>query len=228
MAIRFFLEYQNLVVQLPVNPEALAVKIEGSNKTTEVISLGEINLLRQSKLAALTIESFLPQNADAPYVVTSGEFKLPQFYLNFFNKVRDDKKPCRLIITDTPVNFLVSIESLQYGLKGGDDDIYYSLELREYRTYGAKKITITEPTTETGVVTSPPRPPVGFAVGDLVTVDGKGYYTSYGASPTTTFNSYAGKISIIVASTTRPYRYHITSPTGSMRGWVAKSQLKHR
>ena len=84
MAIRFFFEFKNQVVQLPVNPEEIMLSSPGSNKTEEIVKLGEINLLREKKLEACTIEGFLPINANAPYIVTSGQFQKPQFYLDFF------------------------------------------------------------------------------------------------------------------------------------------------
>mgnify|MGYP001304115262 FL=1 len=104
MAIRFFFEFENQVVQLPVNPEEIMLSSSGSNKTEEIVKLGEINLLREKKLEVCTIEGFLPINANAPYIVTRGQFQRPQFYLDFFEKIRASTTPCRVIISDTDVN----------------------------------------------------------------------------------------------------------------------------
>ncbi len=40
MAIRFFFEFDNQIVQLPVNPEEIVVKSPGNNKTEEIVKLG--------------------------------------------------------------------------------------------------------------------------------------------------------------------------------------------
>lgn len=233
MAIRFFFEYNNQVVQLPVNPEEIMINSSGNNKTEEIIKLGEINLLRQKKLEALVIESFLPNDADAPYVLTKGKFEKPQYYIDFFENIRKEKKPFRFIISDTKINMLAAIEDLEYGLKAGDDDIHYSLNIKEYQPFSSKVVKITLPATkaEPAKVTPPPateRPKTGFAIGDTVIVDGKYWYTSYGDNPHGTFKNFTGKISHIVADKNRKYRYHITTPSGGYRGWVAKNQMKHK
>ena len=233
MAIRFFFEYNNQVVQLPVNPEEIMINSSGNNKTEEIIKLGEINLLRQKKLEALVIESFLPNDADAPYVLTKGKFEKPQYYIDFFENIRKEKKPFRFIISDTKINMLAAIEDLEYGLKAGDDDIHYSLNIKEYRPFSSKVVKITLPATkaEPAKVTPPPateRPKTGFAIGDTVIVDGKYWYTSYGDNPHGTFKNFTGKISHIVADKNRKYRYHITTPSGGYRGWVDESQIKHK
>lgn len=232
MAIRFFFEFNNQVVQLPVNPEEITITSSGNNKTEEIIKLGEINLLREKKLEALVIEGFLPANKDAPYVLTKGKFEKPQYYIDFFENIRAEKKPFRFIISDTKINMLAAIEDLEYGLKAGDDDIHYSLNIKEYRPFSSKVVKITLPATKTepAKVTPPPaieRPKTGFAIGDIVIANGKYWYTSYGDEPHGTFNNFTGKISHIVADKNRKYRYHITTPSGGYRGWVAESQIKH-
>ncbi len=53
MDIGIFIEYDNRVVQFPVNPEKFAVKTSGSNETTEIIALGEIVIPRKKKLSGI-------------------------------------------------------------------------------------------------------------------------------------------------------------------------------
>ena len=232
MAIRFFFEFNNQVVQLPVNPEEIMINSSGNNKTEEIVKLGEINLLRQKKLEAFMIECFLPIDSSAPYVLTKGKFQKPQFYIDFFEQIRQEKKPFRFIVSDTKINMLASIEDLEYGLKAGDDDTHYSLSIKEYRPFSSKVVKITLPATksEPAKVTAPApkRPKTGFAIGDTVIANGNYWYSSYGANPHGTFKNFTGKISHIVADKNRKYRYHITTPSGGYRGWVAKSQIKHK
>ncbi len=232
MAIRFFFEFENQVVQLPVNPEEIMLSSSGSNKTEEIVKLGEINLLREKKLEVCTIEGFLPINANAPYVLTKGKFEAPQFYIDFFERIRASKKPFRFIISGTKINMLAAIEELEYGLKAGDDDTHYNIAIKEYRPFSSKVVKITLPTSQAAPakVTAPAaeRPKTGFAIGDTVIANGKYWYSSYGANPHGTFNNFTGKISHIVADKSRQYRYHITTPSGGYRGWVAENQIKHK
>lgn len=225
--IRFFFEYKNQVIQLPVNPAEIIVSSAGSNKTTEIVELGEVNILRRKRLSEYTVQCFLPATADNPYVLTTGQFSAPKFYIDFFEQIRADRLPCRFIISDTDINTLVSIEKFEYGLKAQDDDTHYSLTLKEYRTYAAKQIQVNSDQ-NTGTVVSTTQPKTGFAIGDVVVVTGKGWYNSYGAKPSVTATAFTGKISHIVADKSRPYRFHLQRLTGGNVGWFAESALKHK
>lgn len=224
MAIRFFFEYNNTVVQLPVNPEQIYISLTGNNKTEEVVKLGQINILRDANLRSCSIKCFFPVSSNAPFVLTDGRFEPPQFYIDFFNKIIKDKKPCRFIVSDTFINMFVSIEDFEYGLVAGDSDTHYTLKLKEYKTFSAKVVTIQQNTT-TAITSGNTRLKTGLSVGDTVIVNGKYWYDSYGASPFGTFSNFTGKISHIVSNKSRPYRYHITTVDGRWRGWVAENQI---
>ena len=229
MAIRVFFEYKNRIVQMPVNPETLEVEHQGNNKTTEIVNLGNVNILKERKLAKIVLASFLPQYPDGGYVVTKGKFEGPEFYQEFFAQIVADKQPVRLIVSDTELNMLVSIEGVKYGREAGDNDIAYQLNLKEYRVNRARKLTIKEETSnDTIIVTAKneTREKVGFAIGDTVLVNGNYWYSSTGAEPHGTFSNYTGRISHIT-NPTRTYRYHITDSNGGYKGWVSESQLSH-
>lgn len=232
MAIRFFFQYDNRVVQLPVNPPSLSIESAGNNKSIEIVSLGEITVLRKKKLSACSIECFFPAtiNKNNPYVLTQGSFEDPQFYVDFFEGVREARKPMRFIVTDTDINMLVSIENFTQTRNAMDDDLSYKLDLKQYRNYGPKQVVIQEATPTTVTVTTPTpaaatREPTGFAVGDTVIANGKYWYDSYGSSPYGIAKNKQVKIMLIVADTTRKYRYALTTLTGGLLGWVAESQL---
>lgn len=140
--IGIFLKYDNLIVQLPVLPESLQLQTNSTNTTSSIVKLGEVTNIGIKGLKGLTIDSFFPQHI-APYVQTSGKFQEPQFYLDFIERVREDRKPIRLVVTDTEINMMVTIESFSYSRRWGTDDIDYSLSLKEYRTQSIRKLTIT-------------------------------------------------------------------------------------
>lgn len=232
MAIRFFFEYEDLVIQLPVNPAELRVQSEGDNETVNIVKLGEVNIIKQKTLDEVEVESFLPKYASAPYVLTYGEFEEPQFYIDYFNRVREDKKPLRFIVSDTKINMLASIEEFEYGLDAQDDDTHYKLVLKEYKNYSSKVVKIKQDeTTKKTVVktTTTTRPKTGFAIGDTVIANGRYYYSSWGVQPSYVFpKDFVGKISHIVNDKTRAFPIHITTLTGGYRGWVKESQIKHK
>ena len=224
MAIRFFFEYNKQVIQLPVNPDSFGITSSSNNKTEEVIKLGQISILKDRKLKTCSFKCFFPADSNAPYVLTTGQFQPPQFYIDFFNKIKTDKKPCKFIISDTKVNMNVSIEDFEWGLNAGDEDTYYTIKLQEYVSYSAKVVKI-QPATQTATTSTTTRAKNGLAIGDTVIVNGKYWYTSYGDPPFGTFKNFTGKISHIVQNKSRPYRFHITTPDGRWRGWVAENQI---
>lgn len=230
MAIRFFMTAGNTVVQLPVNPSQLVISTPGNNKTETVVKLGEINILKEPKLHTLVIESFLPANANAPYVLTKGRFQPPDFYLRFFENLMVTKSTLKLRVTDTKIDETYTVEDFEQSIKSGTDDVEYKITLKKYVPYGAKEVTLISTgdanTPATAKVEGAVRPKNGFAIGDTVTVSGKYWYDSYGATPYGVFTNFTGKISHIVADTTRKYRYHIVTVTGGYRGWVDASQIR--
>lgn len=139
--IGIFLKYDNLVVQLPVLPESLEVSASSTNSTTNIVQLGDITNIGIKGLKSVNISSFFPKY-DAPYVQTSGGFREPDYYLEFFERIKDDRKPVRLVVTDTEINMMVSVESFNYTRNWGTDDIEYTLELKEYKAHAIRKLTI--------------------------------------------------------------------------------------
>jgi len=139
--IGFFINYDNVVVQLPVNPDKVTVTYSGNNDTKEIIQLGQINILKDRKLATISFNSFFPESDWFPAVRTRGKFKKPEFYVNFLLKIMNEKRPCRLVITGININIKVSIESFEYYHQAGDhEDMYYTLEFKEYRDYAIRQI----------------------------------------------------------------------------------------
>lgn len=230
--IGFFFNYENLVVQLPINPEKVEVKYAGSNKKMEIIKLGEINLLRDRKLATISFESFLPEDTWFPAIRTTGRFEKPEFYQAFFLKIQEAKKPLRFIVTGIGINMLVSIEEFSYHHQFGDhEDKYFKLSLSEYRSYGIRSITI--PTTTNGNVTTvssaavkntPERPATEVTIGCSIILNGQVCRDSAGSRPGKTFSNYKGKISLINKKGSHPY--HIATPDGGPLGWVVAGAVK--
>ena len=231
MDIGFFINYDNQVVQLPVNPEKVEVKFSGNNSTTEIIQLGEINLLKDRKLAEISFESFFPQDDWFPAVRTRGSFKRPDFYKSFFEGIQKDKKPCRLIITGLNITMKTSVENFSYYHQGGDhEDAYYSLDFKEYRDYHITQIPIDpslkRPTAPAKSPTSQPaRPatPAQITKGCDVILNGRVHYDSYGSKPGKTFSNYKGKVNFINMKGSHPY--HVTTPSGGWLGWVTKESV---
>lgn len=227
MDIGFFINYNDLVVQLPVNPEKVEVKYPGNNSTTEIIKLGEINILKDRKLAEISFESFFPQEDWFPAVRTRGEFKDAAFYKNFFTGIQNDKKPCRLTITGIGITEKCSIENFEFYHQAGDhEDAYYTLEFKEYRDYIVTEIPlVNNSSSEESPIPAPAEAvsPSQITIGCDVILNGRVHYDSYGSKPGKTFTDYRGKINYINMKGSHPY--HVTTPEGGWLGWVTAESV---
>lgn len=131
MKIEFIFTHNGITKTLPVNPENLEWVTSGANETMNVVGLGEIVVPKKSKLPTTNISAYFPAN----------ENDTPQSYIEFFEKARASLKPMNFTVTGLKQARLVVIENFTYDRRAGEhNDIYYSMDLREYRPYGAEYI----------------------------------------------------------------------------------------
>lgn len=134
--MEFWLTYNNREeeIQLPVPPPTFTITKGNLNKTVNTAhKTGEVNLLSkgEGQLAEITIESFFP--AQDYYFCQYHDFPKPYECIEMIERWRKTGQPMRLIITDTDVNLAAGIESFEYGERDGTGDVYFTLELKEYR-----------------------------------------------------------------------------------------------
>jgi len=162
-----FFDMEGVTIRLPVNPPEFSIKTKSSNKTYELVNIGEINVIRDVPLRDLSFKSILPESPDYPWVVTKNKFEYPSFYLDKFREYRESKKPVRFIITrkgnNVKTNMLVTIEDFTETETAGTLGQWdYSINLKEYREYGSKKLTVQKSSIssiQTQVVTIQPERP---------------------------------------------------------------------
>ena len=117
---------------LPVTPWKYEVQTAQSNKTVEILDFGEALIFGNAKLKKLKFGVFFPASLhDYPFVV--GDKKEPEECIELLENWKEAKKPVRIIITDSPVNLMMAIMSLDYKEKDGSRDIYFDLSLTEYK-----------------------------------------------------------------------------------------------
>lgn len=144
MSIGFYFSGSGGKLQLPVNPAELAVQYQGNNQRTEVIALGEINILRSAKLAALSLEFLLPGADYYPFIV--GVWQPPEQIVCYFRRAMEKRKALRLVVTDIGFNMRLSVESITPTQCAGDhESVMCSLSLLQYRSYGASTVSVVMP-----------------------------------------------------------------------------------
>lgn len=224
-----YIKFGSKKIKLPVNPEELEIEYPTNHQTYDVLGKGEIIVPRKPSLQVVSWESFFP-DPDGETFVNNGA-RQPEFYVKLFEKALKMKQKCRLIIArsglyDTNIRCIVS--DFKTTDKGGEpEDIYYSLELTEYRSYEPKTISVVVTPEESAAdpearaameQTRPVEAPV-LRVGASVIANGKYWYDSYGGKPFGTANNLSTTVTRIVSG--NPYPVCI-----GHYGWLQESQLQ--
>lgn len=224
--INIYLEFKGKVIVLPINPEELTINRPGNNENTNVIGIGEINIIKDRKLIPITIESFFPGD------------KNPDEYVEFLKTVQELKQPLRLICKDFKINLLMSIDGFEINIKSGEEkDRYYVLELQEWRDYSPIILSKSEPKKEQSQ--SPqeqaqppqeqqPQKKEKKQKGDVVKfLGGSHYHTSQDSKPTGKPRT-VGLATITLTAEGSKHPYHlIGNPGGSnVYGWVDEGSFE--
>lgn len=118
------------VIQLPIVPAEFKIPSPVNNETYSTINQGDLKIIGQRGLKALTIDTFFPSKV---YPFNRDNTYKGWEYVEIIESWIDRRLPIRLIATNTPVNMLMSIENFEYGLQDGSGDVYYSLQLEQFR-----------------------------------------------------------------------------------------------
>lgn len=147
MSCAIFFKKDNMVYQLPVNPEQIDTSSVQAIQKYEVLKLGQIAIPTHMELREYSFEVELPHRP-LHYVETSEDFREPSFYLGLFREWRDSNEPVRFISTDgigEDIDTLVLFEEVNEVDKAGEEgDKYISLKLLEYREFSKKTAYVVE------------------------------------------------------------------------------------
>ncbi|MGE7916332.1 LysM peptidoglycan-binding domain-containing protein [Lysinibacillus xylanilyticus] len=148
-------------VQFPVAPSEMTTKINGRNETIVLMNDGEVNVIKKPGLTDIEFEVLLP-NVKYPFAVYPNGFQPATFYLEKLEKLKFSDKPFRFIVNrmmpnnkllfDT--NMTMTIEDYEIKESAEDGfDVTVSIQLKQYRAYGNKRIVI-QPTTKPSSTTN--------------------------------------------------------------------------
>lgn len=132
------LSYDRYFLKFPVNPESIKKERGSSSATVEIEGLGQVSVPKKPDLARIRIESFFWHETNSVF----GFNLTPAFmYVNWLEKWQESRKPANLIVTRLNYSMQVTCESFTHEIRAGEEeDVYYTLELQEYRPHKAKKI----------------------------------------------------------------------------------------
>ncbi len=135
-------------IQLPIPPSKITWKGKTGNKTVTLINEGEVNTLKDPKLTTIDFDVLLPM---VPYSFTHGEAKEASYYIEKIEGFKTSKKPVTFSVNRKfPNGTVIHKNSLKVTVEDTDIeensengfDVKYSISLKKYVAYGAKKVKV--------------------------------------------------------------------------------------
>jgi len=130
-------------MKFPVNPETLEIKVQNNIQTYDILNLGEVIKLKELKLERISFKSIFPKHY-APYVSENeADLKSPIHYANLIRSWQKNKTVLRFITRgdDLKAYRKVVVTNFSFEERGGEvGDLYYDIELTEYKDIKAKEI----------------------------------------------------------------------------------------
>lgn len=131
---KIYLQCNGSKIQFPIPPSGFEVNTKQNNSIVNINNIGELNMLGKTGLLTVSMTSFFP-NQDYPFLQCTRESD-PYNYVGKIENWRTCGKPSRFIISGTPVNYAVSIDSFKWGTKDGSGDVYFTIDFKEYKFIG--------------------------------------------------------------------------------------------
>ena len=138
-------------MQLPVAPSALSTKINGQNKTINLINDGEVNIIKLPGLTEITFEFLVPHTKYPFATYGSGGIIGASVILGYLEKLKTEQKPFQFIVSRMgsgfkllhATNIKVTLEeySIEEDAENGLDQIV-SVTLKQYRPYSTKVLVV--------------------------------------------------------------------------------------
>lgn len=128
---------------LPVTPSSFRVESGIRVETVNIHTVGDVNFPGNPTLATISIDCLFPKS-NYPFcngaVLYQGE---PYRYVEQFKTWAKNKTILRFIVSDTNVNLPIFIESIVFEEKDGTNDVYATIQSREYRELKAVRVEVT-------------------------------------------------------------------------------------
>lgn len=131
MLTEIWIKTNEKAIRLPVIPSEFERVIDASYDTNAIIGLGDVAVLTSNGLAQLSLSSFFPNNEYSfnEYSNVPKPYELVKYFKEWKNK----GTVVRVILTGTDINQEMYITNFSYGEKDGTGDVYYNMDLLEYR-----------------------------------------------------------------------------------------------
>lgn len=139
----------NQVIQLPMLPESVDIQYGTNFLSYSIMDIGDVKLPLGETVTELSWDGIFPgsDKQNAPYL--HGTWTDPKNLQNAFNAMRKAGDKLRILITETPINNEVYINTFEVKYSGGNGDYNYSINFT-----AAKKITVSTISSSTSSTSS--------------------------------------------------------------------------
>ena len=131
MLTEIWFKTKDKAIRLPVIPSEFERVIGADYETNNIIGLGDVATFSGNGLAQISFSSFFP-NHEYSFNAYSNVPK-PYDMVSHFKDWKNKGVVVRVILTGTDINQEMYITNFSYGEKDGTGDVYYSMDLLEYR-----------------------------------------------------------------------------------------------
>ena len=131
MITEIWFKTKEKAIRLPVMPSEFERVIDANYDTNNIIGLGDVATFSGNGLAQLSLSSFFP-NHEYSFNAYSNVPK-PYDIAHIFKEWKNKGTVVRVILTGTDINQEMYITNYSYGEKDGTGDVYYTMDLLEYR-----------------------------------------------------------------------------------------------
>ncbi|MFZ7103378.1 MAG: LysM peptidoglycan-binding domain-containing protein [Peptococcaceae bacterium] len=151
------------LITFPLSPQKVEVRSGALLQSFNIVQLGEIKIPRGNSVTGISWEGMLPGEArkEMPYVQNWQE---PQAVVERIERYKTAGEKLRLLITESPLNLDVYIETFAYSWQGGFGDVQYRLNLVQVRELNIFSTTEQSGSAAAQTARSSPPPPKTYTV----------------------------------------------------------------
>ncbi len=142
-------------MRFPMLPQTMSVQTGATFQSYAILTVGDVSLPSGEELTVFTWDGILPGRArnGQPYVT---EWRDPKELQGLWSVYRTKQKKLRLLITETPVNHDVYINTYSMEYKHGCGDYYYKINFIQAKDL---KVQVSSTDTQAQKTTQRPSPP---------------------------------------------------------------------
>ena len=121
------------IFRFPVLPSAINVQDYAITNDSNITGLGDVTVFGGKGLRTIEISSFFPNPKRKYKFVNYNDYPKQYDCVSKIKKWMDKGEVLRVIVTGTEINFQVRITDFEYSEQDGTRDVYFTINLKEYR-----------------------------------------------------------------------------------------------